>query len=143
MSHGEAPASVLLVRVMVGAIFVSEGLQKFLFPDALGIGRFTQIGIPFPAVMAPFVGAVEIGCGVLVLFGLFTRLAVVPLLAVMGVAISTTKIPILLKSGFWSMAHEARTDYAMVLGALFLLVVGSGPWSLDAWLSARRMKHGA
>jgi len=143
MSHDEAPASVLLVRVMVGAIFVSEGLQKFLFPDALGIGRFTQIGIPFPAVMAPFVGAVEIGCGVLVLFGLFTRLAVVPLLAVMGVAISTTKIPILLKSGFWSMAHEARTDYAMVLGALFLLVVGSGPWSLDAWLSARRMKHGA
>lgn len=143
MSHGEAPASVLLVRVMVGAIFVSEGLQKFLFPDALGIGRFAQIGIPFPAVMAPFVGAVEIGCGVLVLFGLFTRLAVVPLLAVMGVAISTTKIPILLKSGFWSMAHEARTDYAMVLGALFLLLVGSGPWSLDAWLSARRMKHGA
>ena len=143
MSHGEAPASVLLVRVMVGAIFVSEGLQKFLFPDALGIGRFTQIGIPFPAVMAPFVGAVEIGCGVLVLFGLFTRLAVVPLLAVMGVAISTTKIPILLKSGFWSMAHEARTDYAMVLGALFLLLVVSGPWSLDAWLSARRIKHGA
>jgi putative oxidoreductase len=143
MRRGKAPASVVLVRAMVGAIFVSEGLQKFLFPDALGVGRFTQIGIPFPAVMAPFVGTVEIGCGVLVLVGLLTRLAVVPLLAVMGVAIATTKIPILLKSGFWSMAHEARTDYAMVLGALFLLLVGSGAWSLDAWLSARRRKHGA
>ena len=143
MRCGEAPASVFLVRAMVGAIFVSEGLQKFLFPDALGVGRFTQIGIPLPEVMAPLVGTIEIGCGLLVLLGLFTRLAVIPLLAVMMVAISTTKIPILLKSGFWSMAHEARTDYAMLLGALFLLLVGAGPWSLDAWLSARRMKHGA
>ncbi len=141
--RGEAPASVLLVRAMVGAVFVSEGLQKFLFPDALGVGRFAKIGIPFPTVLAPFVGTTEIACGLLVLVGLFTRFAAVPLLAVMGVAISTTKIPILLKSGFWSMAHEARTDYAMLLGALFLLLVGAGPWSLDAWLLGRRMKHGA
>ncbi|HBZ68900.1 MAG TPA: DoxX family protein [Deltaproteobacteria bacterium] len=142
MRRGEAPASVLLIRAMVGAIFVSEGLQKFLFPDALGVGRFTKIGIPLPELMAPFVGSVEIGCGLCVVLGLFTRLAAVPLLAVMIVAISTTKVPILLKSGFWSMAHEARTDYAMLLGALFLLAAGPGPWSLDAWLRARRGKHG-
>jgi len=138
MRSGHAPASVLLVRAMVGAIFVSEGLQKFLFPDALGVGRFSHIGIPYPALMAPFVGSVEIGCGLLVLLGLFTRLAVVPLLAVMLVALSTTKVPILLKSGFWSMAHEARTDYAMVLGSLFLFFVGSAPFSLDATVT-----HGA
>ncbi|HTF32297.1 MAG TPA: DoxX family protein [Myxococcota bacterium] len=143
MRPGEVPASVFLVRAMVGAIFVSEGLQKFLFPDALGVGRFTKIGIPFPEVMAPFVGSVEIGCGLCIVLGLFTRLTAVPLLAVMIVAIATTKMPILLASGFWSMAHEARTDYAMLLGALFLLLVGPGPWSLDAWISARRMKHEA
>ncbi|HYB13539.1 MAG TPA: DoxX family protein [Myxococcota bacterium] len=143
MRRGEVPGSVVLIRAMVGAIFVSEGLQKFLYPDLLGVGRFAQIGIPVPGVMAPFVGSTELGCGLLVLLGLFTRAAVVPLLGVMAVAIATTKIPILLKSGFWSMAHEARTDYAMVLGALFLLLVGSGPWSLDAWLFARRTKHGA
>jgi len=144
MRSGHAPASVVLVRAMVGAIFVSEGLQKFLFPDALGVGRFTHIGIPYPALMAPFVGGVEIGCGLLVLLGLFTRLAVVPLLAVMVVALSTTKLPILLKSGFWSMAHEARTDYSMLLGSLFLLLVGSGPFSLAAFFSAaRRLTHGA
>jgi uncharacterized membrane protein YphA (DoxX/SURF4 family) len=49
----------------------------------------------------------------------------------MLVAISTTKLPILLKNGFWAMAHEARTDWSMILGLLFLLIVGSGRWSLD------------
>jgi uncharacterized membrane protein YphA (DoxX/SURF4 family) len=93
--------------------------------------------------MAPFVGVTEITCGLLVILGLFTRLAAILLLVVMLVAISTTKIPILLRSGFWSMAHEARTDYALLLGAVFLLLVGAGPWSLDARLSTRGMKHGA
>ncbi len=122
----------LLVRLAVGGIFLSEGIQKFLFPDALGAGRFVKIGIPAPSLVAPFVGVVEIGCGALVLAGLLTRLAAVPLVADMLVAIATTKIPILLKSGFWAMAHEARTDYAMLLGALYLVVAGPGPLSLDA-----------
>jgi uncharacterized membrane protein YphA (DoxX/SURF4 family) len=94
---------------MVSGVFVSEGIQKFLFPSALGVGRFAQIGIPAPEIMAPFVGIVEIGCGFLILLGLWTRMAAVPLIVDMGVAIATTKVPILLKSGFWSMAHEART----------------------------------
>lgn len=126
------PASVILVRLAVGAIFLSEGIQKFLFPEALGAGRFTTIGIPAPEVMAPFVGVCEIGAGALVLVGLFTRLAAFPLVADMIVAIASTKIPILLKDGFWKMAHEARTDWAMLLGALFLALAGPGPWSLDA-----------
>ena len=75
---GRAPAATLLIRLAVGAIFLSEGVQKFLFPDALGVGRFVKIGIPAPAVMAPFVGVVEIVCGTLVLVGLLTRLAAVP-----------------------------------------------------------------
>lgn len=120
-----------MIRLVVGAVFLSEGVQKFLFPNDLGVGRFLKIGIPAPQVMAPFVGVIEIVCGALILLGLFTRLAAVPLVIDMLVAISTTKIPILLASGFWAMAHEARTDYAMLLGLIFLLIVGAGRWSID------------
>lgn len=139
-----APSATILIRIMVGAIFLSEGIQKFLFPDDVGAGRFAKIGIPNPDVMGPFVGAVEIICGTLVLLGFFTRVAVVPLLGVMLVALFTTKLPILLGHdlgpfqvrqlshyGFWSMAHESRTDFSMVMGALFLLIVGAGPLSVD------------
>jgi len=132
---------------MVGGVFLSEGIQKFLDPAARAAGRFAKIGIPWSEVTGPFVATVEVGCGVLVLLGLLTRLAAVPLLIDMVVALSSTKLPILLgrgvfgfappslaEYGFWSMAHEARTDVAMLLGALFLLIVGAGPWSLDARL---------
>lgn len=129
-----APAATFLVRVIVGGVFLSEGLQKFLFPAQLGVGRFEKIGILWPHIMAPFVGIVEISCGVLILFGLFTRLAVLPLIIDMLVAIITTKLPLLLEHGFWNMAHEARIDVAMLLGSIFLLIVGSGTWSLDAYV---------
>src|SRR5262249_40794641 len=130
-----APAAVVLVRLIVGGVFLSEGIQKFLFPDALGVGRFAKIGIPAPEVMAPFVGVCEVVCGVLFLLGLLTRFAAVTMIIEMLVAISTTKVPILRNEGFWKMAHEARTDWAMLLGSLFLLLVGAGAWSLDAKLT--------
>jgi len=128
-----APAAVVLVRLLVGLVFLSEGIQKFLFPEALGVGRFTKIGIPAPAFFAPFVGVIEIGCGLLVVLGLVTRPAAVPLLIDIVVAIATTKIPMLITSGFWATAHEARTDYCMLLGLIFLLVIGGGRWSIDEW----------
>ena len=131
--------SIIIIRVLVAYVFISEGIQKFLFSDALGVGRFIKIGIPSPEIMAPFVGVVEIVCGGLFLLGLFTRLAALPLIIDMLVAISTTKIPILLEKGFWAMAHEARVDWSMILGSIFLLIVGSGEWSLDA-LCDRKMK---
>ena len=128
-------AAVILIRIIVGGVFLSEGIQKFLFPVALGVGRFEKIGIPAPEVMAPFVGAVEIMGGVLLLSGFLARLAATPLIINMLVAISTTKVPILLKSGFWAMAHEARVDFAMLLGCIFLLIEGAGTWSIDALLT--------
>jgi uncharacterized membrane protein YphA (DoxX/SURF4 family) len=139
--HTSAPAAVLLIRLMVGCVFLSEGIQKFLSPDDIGAGRFAKIGLPSPEVLAPFVGSFEIACSVLVLLGLFTRLAVIPLLTIMAVAVWKTKVPILLSSGFWKMAHEARTDFSMIMGSLFLLLVGAGPWSLGAWLVRRAMKR--
>jgi putative oxidoreductase len=135
-----APAAALLVRLAVGGIFLSEGLQKFLFPAELGVGRFAKIGLPAPGVLAPFVGVVEIVGGLLVLVGLLTRVAAVPLLIVMLVAITTTKIPILLQKGFWAMAHEARTDFAMLLGCWFLALVGAGAYSLDARIARLRAR---
>jgi putative oxidoreductase len=143
LAETHAPAATILIRVAASAIFLSEGIQKFLFPSELGVGRFTQIGIPAPAVMAPFVGAVEIGCGLLLLFGLATRVAALLLIVDMLVAITSTKVPILLKSGFWKMAHEARTDFAMLLGALFLLVVGAGASSLDGRLTSSKTRQDA
>jgi uncharacterized membrane protein YphA (DoxX/SURF4 family) len=127
-----APGWVFLIRLMVGAVFLSEGIQKFLFPGEVGAGRFAKIGLPSPELLAPFVGGFEIVCGTLLLAGLLTRLAAIPLLTIISVAIYTTKLPIFLEDGFWKTAHEARTDYAMLLGCLFLLVVGAGRWSLDA-----------
>ena len=143
------PAAVILIRLTVGGVFLSEGVQKFLFSDENGVGRFVKIGIPSPEIMAPFVGIVEVVCGALILFGFLTRLAAIPLIIDMLVAILSTKIPILLGHGFWGfslrnvpyygfwgMAHEARTDFAMLLGSIFLLIVGAGVMSIDSRLAA-------
>jgi len=127
-----APGATLLIRIMVGAVFVSEGIQKFLYPADVGAGRFAKIGLPAPEVLASFVAVTEIACGAMVLLGLLTRLAALPLLAIMATAIITTKLPILQQSGFWKMAHDSRTDFAMTMGLLFLLIVGAGKCSWDA-----------
>jgi putative oxidoreductase len=138
-----APRATVLIRLLVGVVFLSEGIQKFLFPDELGVGRFAKIGLPAPEILASFVGVVEIVCGALVLLGLLTRLAAILLVIDMVVALLATKLPILLDKGFWAMAHETRTDWSMLLGSLFLLVVGAGPWSLDARVSRAEMRSGS
>ncbi|MEB3288238.1 MAG: DoxX family protein [Vampirovibrionales bacterium] len=126
---------IVLIRLMVGAVFVCEGIQKVLFPEVLGVGRFAEIGFPNPEFLGYFVSVFEVICGVLVLLGFLTRLASIPLIVIMLVAIASTKVPVFFSEGFWKMAHEARTDWSMLLGALFLLMVGAGSWSLDAYLS--------
>ena len=156
LTSSQSPAAVVLIRLMVGTVFFLEGIQKFLYPEALGAGRFAEIGIPAPGVMGPFVGLVETVCGALLLVGLFTRLAAMALLVNISVAILSTKIPILLGHGFWtftlaklprygflSMMHEARTDFSMLLGLIFLLIVGAGAWSLDAVRARGMMNHKA
>jgi uncharacterized membrane protein YphA (DoxX/SURF4 family) len=148
--ESRAPSATILIRLASGVVFLSEGIQKFVYPDALGVGRFVKIGIPAPEVMAPFVGAVETVGGILLLLGLLTRLAALPLLIDMVVAIASTKVPILIgrgyfsfakpagaKTGLWSMLHEARTDLSMLLCSAFLLVVGAGALSLDALLARK------
>jgi putative oxidoreductase len=140
-----APAATVLVRLLVGSVFLFEGIQKFLYPSELAAGRFAKIGIPAPEIMGPFVGACETIGGALLILGLITRFSAFVLLLDISVAILSTKIPILLGHGYWhfalpnlprygflSMMHEARTDFSMWLGSLFLLIVGAGKISFDA-----------
>lgn len=136
--------ATIIIRLMVGAVFLSEGIQKFIYPVARSVGRFDKIGFAHPEFWGYFVGVFEIACGAAILIGFITRAAAFAMLVDMTVSILITKIPILFGHGilgfnvrhldfynFWSFAHEIRTDYAMWLGSLFLLIKGAGYWSLD------------
>ena len=138
LMHTDAPAATWIVRWLAGLVFLFEGIKKFLFVAQWGAGRFTRIGIPHPQFFGPFVGAVEIICGSLLLIGLLTRFASLALLIDISVAILSTKVPIYMKQGWWPAEAEARTDYAMFMALLFLLIVGAGAWSLDARSSGSR-----
>jgi uncharacterized membrane protein YphA (DoxX/SURF4 family) len=124
--------STLLIRLIVGVVFLSEGIQKFLFPAIRGAGRFEKIGLPSPEFSGHFVGVFEVICGAFIILGLLTRLSAIPLLIIMLVAISTTKAEVFVTSGFWEMMHGSRTDWSMLLGTIFLILKGGGRWSFDA-----------
>ncbi len=131
--------SIVFIRLAVGLIFFTQGILKFIDPS-MGILRFAKIGFPYPAFTAHFVGTFEIACGFLILIGLFSRLASIPLLIVILTAIATTKIPELLhpNQGFRFMVSDARTDFAMTMALLFLISAGAGSWSFDAWFSEEK-----
>src|SRR5271170_677280 len=147
---GSAPPATILIRLAVGGIFFASGLIKFLYANQ-GAGRFAKLGIPAPEFMANFVGVVEIAAGLLLAVGLATRLAAIPLVFNMLVAIGTSKLPLLFgpgpepvaaapKVGLWAFAYQSRLDFTMLLGCLFVFAVGAGAWSLDAWRTAAAQK---
>jgi putative oxidoreductase len=135
--------SLILIRVAVGLIFLTQGILKYIDPH-MGVLRFAKIGFLYPDFTAHFVGTFEIACGLLVLIGLLTKPASVPLLIVILTAIATTKIPELFRpdQGFWFMVSDARTDFAMTMSLLFLISVGAGAWSFDAFLWRERSVSG-
>lgn len=136
--------TTILIRMMVGMVFLTEGVQKFIYPAARGAGRLESMGFPAPEFFGPFVGGFEVFARLLILLGLATRLGAFTISIIMLVAIIITKIPIAFGEsfrpftlrefnsyGFWSMSHEMRTDFAMFLGSIFLMIKGGGQWSID------------
>ena len=113
----------IFIRLAVGLIFFTQGILKYTDPH-MGVDRFERIGFSHPAFTAHFVGAVEIACGLLVLAGFYVRLAAIPLLIIIATAIVTTKLPELSRTGqgFWFMVSDARTDFAMLMCLLFLIL---------------------
>jgi DoxX len=109
--------AVILIRLMVGIVFLSEGIQKFLYPAEQGAGRFAKIGIPSPALMGPFVGVAEIVCGILILTGFFIRFAAAVMLINISVALLSTKLPILLGRAGALLAPEAPAVRRLELAA--------------------------
>lgn len=147
----DSSSTTILIRVMTGVVFLSEGIQKFIYPAWRGAGRFESMGFPYPDFISGFVGSFEILAGLFILIGFLTRFGALLMLINMSVAIIVTKIPILfgesfgpfivrdLRSyGFWPMAHEIRTDFAMWIGSLFLLIKGAGRFSVDRFLTFKR-----
>jgi putative oxidoreductase len=137
-SPAGAPRSTIWIRLAVGLIFLIQGILKYTDAN-LGVMRFARIGFSHPQFTAHFVGAFEIACGAMVLLGLLTRLAAIPLLIIIGTAIVTTKLPELSRpnQGFWYLVSDARTDFAMLCCLLFLLSAGAGSLSLDAGRGSR------
>ncbi len=129
--------TTILIRLIVGSVFLSEGIQKFLLPQLRGAGRFEKIGLPFPEILGTFVGSFEIVCGLLILIGLFTRLASIPTIIIMIIAFATTKMSIYIDKGFLQVLHESRTDWSMLLGSIFLIIRGGGYWSIDNQISTK------
>jgi putative oxidoreductase len=127
----------IIPRLVVGLVFLSEGIQKFIVPELTGAGRFEKIGFDNPEFWAALVATFEVLSGILILVGLTIRVAAIPLLVIMGTAIISTKIPILIESGFWSMAHAARTDFSMTMLLIFLLIYGAGTLSADKQIEKR------
>lgn len=127
---------LLFVRLIVGIVFVTEGILKFTQQGELGTGRFARIGLPLPHILAPFVGIVEIMSGAVILLNIYTGEAALLLLCVILTALVTTKAPILLGHSIWhfqpprglshhgilAFIHEARADLSMLFCLVAILV---------------------
>jgi len=142
-------SSILIIRLMAGSVFLWEGILKFVYTNQ-GVGRFTKLGFPFPETTAHFIAVGEIIGGLLLIFGLFTRIVSFYFIVQMIVAVLSTKIDLYLgtsplplppappKVGIWAVLHETRADFAQIMTCLFLLIEGAGRISIDFAISTAK-----
>jgi putative oxidoreductase len=136
----ENDKKIIFMRIIVGSAFIIEGILKYLFLDVYGPSYFNEIGFNHAFFWAYFTGAFEIFCSILILLGLLTRLASIPLLTVMIVAFITTKLPLLTDKSFWTFAHEYRIDFSLTILLILLIVYGGGKWSVDLKIAQSRLR---
>ncbi len=127
----EPQKTTLLIRFMVGFYFLVGGVLKLSYPELQETGFFQNLGFISAGAMVSVIYTFEIICGIMIMAGLFTRIAVIPLLLTISFTVLVGKLPIMFEEGFWLMAHISRIDFAMFLGCVFLFITGSGYWSLD------------
>jgi putative oxidoreductase len=142
-------STILIIRLMAGGVFFWEGILKFVYVNQ-GVGRFTKLGFPFPETTAHLIATGEIIGGLLLMYGLFTRIAAFYFIVQMIVAVLSTKIDLYFgrsplplppappKAGIWAVLHEIRSDYAQILSCLFLLIEGAGRRSFDFIVSTSK-----
>ena len=129
-------AGLLILRLVVGAVFIAHGAQKlFVYGIGGATGAFGQMGVPMPAVTAPLVAFVEFFGGIAIVLGLLTRLAA------LGVAMVMLGVLLLVKlnAGFFA-PNGFEFELTLLGGALALALAGPGDWSIDRRIAARRQR---
>ncbi len=130
---------MILIRIIVAVVFITEGILKFVNPGEFGSGRFAHIGLMYPSILGPLVGVVEIAAGAAVLANFYAGEAAILLLAVILTALVSTKVPVLTgqpigpfsvprnvsRFGILGFLHEARTDLSMLF-SLIAIAIDSG-----------------
>ncbi len=144
------PWSIIFVRLMVGGVFLWEGIGKFHFAS-LGVGRFTLLGFPMPGAMSAGIGLLESVGGACLIVGVLTRPFAILFIGEMIGVLITTKVSLYLgqsplplppvppQFGMWAVLHETRSDYAQLMSSLFLLFAGPGTLALDAYFASRKL----
>jgi len=135
-------SKIIIIRLIVGIIFFSEGIQKYLIVSMLGPAYFKEIGFIHPMFWSYLTGAFEMFCSILILSGFLTRLASIPLLIIMITAFVRTKLPVLATEGLLAFLHEYRTDFSLTLLLILLIIYGSGKWSVDIKMSPSETLNG-
>jgi putative oxidoreductase len=127
---------LFLLRLALGVVFVMHGWQKLaVFGHAGVTGFLTQLGVPFPGVNAVLITAVELGGGLLLLAGAFTRVAGTLIAFAMLVAVMTAH----LANGFYA---PTGFEYPMtlLLASAAVTMTGAGAYSVDGLLAGRQVK---
>lgn len=132
---GSISAALLVLRVVIGAVFIAHGAQKLFFYGFAGTsGSFAQMGVPLPDLAGPLVGLIEFVGGIALVLGIATRIAAVLLAIDMIVAVFLVHLPF----GIFAADGGYELPLALIGGAVAVILAGAGRYSLDAVVVTRK-----